>query len=66
MRLEINGKGMDAKSVQNFRQELDMRNAAFSAIFDYGDVASVRYSYYSLRHLPFCVLMDVTIMRKKT
>ena len=65
MRLEINGKGMDAKSVQNFKQELDMRNAAFSASFDYGDVASVKYSYYSLRHLPFCVLMDVTITAKK-
>lgn len=42
-----------------------MREAAFSASFDHGDKASVSYSYYSLRHLPYTVLMDVTIQAKK-
>jgi len=64
-RLSIDGEGMSGSSVQNFRQELDMRNARFSGTFDFKDKASVNYSYYSLRHLPYCVLMDVTITAKK-
>ena len=63
--LEINGKRIDAKSVSNFKQELDMKNAAFTTSFDYGDEASIRYTYYSLRQLPFTVLMDISITAKK-
>jgi hypothetical protein len=42
-----------------------MYNAAFSSSFEYGDKASVSYSYYSLRQLPYCVLIDVTVKAKK-
>ena len=38
---------------------------AFTTSFDYADKATVHYTYYSLRHLPFTVLMDVTITAKK-
>jgi trehalose/maltose hydrolase-like predicted phosphorylase len=65
MYLEIDGKRIDAKSIANFQQELDMRHANFTSAFDYGDKASVSYTYYSLRHLPFTVLMDVIITAKK-
>ncbi len=65
MRLDIDGKTVDAKSATNFKQELNMRKAAFNAGFDFADKATVSYSYYSLRHLPYTVLMDVTITAKK-
>ena len=65
MRMDIDGKSVDAKSVSNFRQELNMRKAAFTAGFDFGDKASVSYSYFALRHLPYTVLMDITITAKK-
>lgn len=65
MSLDIDGKTMDAKSATNFTQQLDMQHAAFTASFDYTDKASVSYTYYSLRQLPFTVLMDVTIKAKK-
>ena len=58
MTLDIDGKTMDAKNTSNFSQQLDMQHAAFTASFDYGDKASVTYTYYSLRHLPFTVLKD--------
>ena len=64
MRLDIDGKSVDAKSVTNFRQSLNMRKAAFTAGFDFGEKASVSYSYYALRQLPYTVLMDVTIVAK--
>src|ERR1044072_3969456 len=65
MYLEIDGKRIDGKSASNMKQELDMRQASFTTTFDYGDKASVSYTYYSLRHLPFTVLMDISITAKK-
>ncbi len=63
--LEIDGKRIDAKNTSNLKQALDMHHASFTASFDYADKATVTYTYYSLRHLPFTVLMDVTITAKK-
>ena len=65
MRMDIDGKGIDKASASNMKQELDMRNASFTTTFDYADKATVSYTYYSLRHLPFTVLMDVSITAKK-
>jgi protein-glucosylgalactosylhydroxylysine glucosidase len=65
MTLDIDGRRMDGKSIQNLRQELDMQQASFTTSFDYGDKATVSYTYYSLRQLPFTVLMDVTVTAKK-
>jgi trehalose/maltose hydrolase-like predicted phosphorylase len=42
-----------------------MQHAAMTTTFDYGDKASIKYTYYSLRQLPFTVLMDVAITAKK-
>src|SRR5574338_1561539 len=47
------------------QQELDMRHASFTTSFDYVDKATVTYTYYSLRQLPFTVLMDVVVTAKK-
>ena len=65
MYLELDGRRIGNLDVQNMRQELDMKRASFTTSFDHGDKASVTYTYYSLRHLPFTVLMDVTITAKK-
>ncbi len=65
MYLEIDGKRVDAKGTTNFQQQLDMKHAAFTSSFNFGDKASVKNTYYSLRHLPFTVLMDVSITAKK-
>ena len=65
MYLEIDGKRIDARAASNMQQELEMKKASFTTTFDYSDKASVTYTYYSLRHLPFTVLMDVTVTVKK-
>jgi trehalose/maltose hydrolase-like predicted phosphorylase len=65
MYLEVDKKRLDSRSVSNFQQELDMKHASFTSRFDYNDKASVSYTYYSLRHLPFTVLMDISITAKK-
>jgi len=65
MKLSIDEKEIAAKDISNMKQELDMHHASFTTSFDYGDKATISYSYYSLRQLPFTVLMDVSITAKK-
>ena len=65
MSLQINGQDIEAGSISNFKQQLDMQHAAFTTTFDFSDLASVKYTYYALRQLPFTVLMDISIIAKK-
>ena len=65
MQMDIDGKRVSGQEVSNMQQQLDMQHAGFTSSFDFGDKASVTYTYYSLRHLPFTVLMDVSITAKK-
>ena len=65
MNLDIDGRRIDAGNATNMKQSLDMKGASFTTSFDYGDKAMVSYTYYSLRQLPFTVLMDVTVTAKK-
>ena len=65
MYLEIDSRRLSAADISNMQQQLDMRHAAFSTSFDYKDAATVSYSYYALRHLPYCGMIEVTITPKK-
>jgi trehalose/maltose hydrolase-like predicted phosphorylase len=65
MYLEIDGRRIGNKDAGQMKQELDMKSAAFTSSFEYGDKATVSYTYYSLRHLPYTVLMDITVTAKK-
>ena len=65
MYLEVDGHRLGAADATNFRQELDMQRAALTTTFDYADKATVSYTYYALRHLPFTVLLDVSVVAKK-
>ena len=65
MYLEIDGRRISGKETTGMKQELDMQKASFTTQFDHADKASVFYTYYSLRHLPYTVLMDINITAKK-
>ena len=49
MQMDIDGRRIGTGDAKNMKQELDMRQASFTTTFDYGDKASVSYTYYSLR-----------------
>src|ERR1700679_3226091 len=51
MKLSVDDREIGARDISNMRQELDMHHANFTTSFDYGDKASVSYTYYSLRQL---------------
>lgn len=64
--LDIDGNRIsDFKQVQQVQQTLDMRHASLSTSFTAGDKATVQYTYYALRHLPYSALVDVSITAKK-
>jgi trehalose/maltose hydrolase-like predicted phosphorylase len=65
MQMDIDGRRVSGTETSNMKQELDMKHASFTTSFDYTDKATISYTYYSLRQLPFTVLMDVTITAKK-
>ncbi|MBE7173421.1 MAG: glycoside hydrolase family 65 protein [Williamsia sp.] len=65
MNMDIDGNRIQASAVSNLHQELDMHAASFTTSFNYGDKATISYTYYSLRHLPFTVLSDVSITARK-
>jgi len=65
MYLEVDGRRLSAPDASNFRQVLDLKRAALTTTFDYGDKATISYTYYALRHLPFTVLLDVSVVAKK-
>ena len=65
MQLDIDGKRIGGADAKNMQQELDMHHASFTTSFDYADKATISYTYYSLRQLPFTVLMDISITAKK-
>jgi trehalose/maltose hydrolase-like predicted phosphorylase len=65
MYLEIDGRRLSNSDATNMQQSLDMKEAKFTTSFDYKGIATVSYTYYSLRQLPYSVLMDVTVTAKK-
>ena len=65
MQIDIDGKRLGAADANHMKQTLDMHHASFTTSFDYSDKATISYTYYSLRQLPFTVLMDVTVTAKK-
>ena len=65
MNMDIDGHRIGNADATNMRQVLDMKHASLTTTFDYKDKATVSYTYYALRHLPYTVLVDVTINAKK-
>jgi trehalose/maltose hydrolase-like predicted phosphorylase len=66
MNLEIDGDRIDNfTQVTHGQQVLDMRHANLTTTFDYADKASVSYTLYSLRNLPYTALVDISITAKK-
>lgn len=66
MYLDIDGQRIESfRQVSNYRQTLDMKHACLTTRFDYKDKATVTYTWYSLRQLPYTALVDVTLTAKK-
>lgn len=65
MNLDVDGQRINAKSITNYKQSLDMMKAALVTTFDVGDKLSVKHTMMALRHLPYTALSIVSITAKK-
>jgi protein-glucosylgalactosylhydroxylysine glucosidase len=65
MRFSVDGTDVSEKNISSMKQTLDMQRARFTTSFNYQDKATITYTYYALRQLPFTVLMDITVQAKK-
>jgi protein-glucosylgalactosylhydroxylysine glucosidase len=65
MRFSVDGTDVSEKNITSMKQTLDMQRASFTTTFNYQDKATITYTYYALRQLPFTVLMDITVRAKK-
>src|SRR3984893_4614992 len=65
MRFSVDSTEISSKNISSMKQTLNMQRASFTTSFNYIDKASISYTYYALRQLPFTVLMDITIQAKK-
>ena len=65
MNLDVDGHRIGTPDATNMRQVLDMKHANFTTTFDYQDKASVSYTYYALRNLPYTVLVDNNYRKKR-
>ncbi len=65
MHFNVDGAETNAKNISSLKQTLDMKRASFTTSFNIRDKASVTYTYYALRQLPYTVLMDITVVAKK-
>lgn len=61
MQFAIDGKSVSRTNISQFTQELDMQQAGFTSRFQFLDKATVSYTYYALRQLPFTTLMEISI-----
>jgi protein-glucosylgalactosylhydroxylysine glucosidase len=64
MNLDVDGQRINARSISNYRQTLDMKKAALVTTFDGGDKISVKHTLMALRHLPYTALSIVSITAK--
>jgi trehalose/maltose hydrolase-like predicted phosphorylase len=65
MRFSIDGTELSANNISSLKQSLNMQQASFTTSFNYQDKATITYTYYALRQLPFTVLMDISVQAKK-
>lgn len=65
MNLDVDGRRISRKDIQEYKQTLDMKKAALTTTFEVGDKLSVTHTLMSLRHLPYTALTIVELRAKK-
>ena len=65
MDLDVDGRRLDRKIIQNYAQTLDMRAASLTTTFDHEGKLSVKTTLVALRHLPHTALIEVTLTAKQ-
>ena len=65
MDLDVDGHRINASSIDNYKQSLNMETATIETTFDVGNKAHVTTQLMALRHLPYTALNIITIRAKQ-
>jgi trehalose/maltose hydrolase-like predicted phosphorylase len=65
MHFKVDGEDIYSENTSALKQTLNMQRASFTTSFNFRDKATISYTYYALRQLPYTVLMDITVQAKK-
>ena len=65
MNLDLNGRRIGRRDIENYRQTLDMKYGVLTTTFDVGDSVTVQHDMMALRHLPYTAMSSVTITAKR-
>ncbi|WP_340063672.1 glycosyl hydrolase family 95 catalytic domain-containing protein [Ascidiimonas aurantiaca] len=65
LNLTIDGERITETNVSNWSQTLNMKEAGFTTSFDFKDKASISYTLYALRNIPYSGYIDIEIVPKK-
>ncbi len=63
--LEIDGEKITSANISDWKQTLNMKEARLTTRFNFKDKASITYSIYALRNLPYAGYIDITVEAKK-
>ena len=65
LEMEIDGVKITEKNVSNWKQTLNMKEAAFTTSFDFNDKAQISYTIYALRNVQYAGYIDIKVQAKK-
>ncbi|NHF61335.1 glycoside hydrolase family 65 protein [Flavobacteriaceae bacterium TP-CH-4] len=63
--MEVDGELVTKDNISDFRQELDMKTAAFTTSFTFKDKANISYTIYALRNVQYTGYVDVKVIPTK-
>jgi len=62
LRMLVDGEEINADNISNWKQVLDMKTASFTTSFTFKNKATISYTYYAMRNLPYVVMNDVNVI----
>ena len=61
----IDGEQITAANISNWKQNMNMKEAAFTTSFSFKNKAEISYTIYALRNVPYTGYIDINIEAKK-
>ncbi|WP_405330752.1 glycoside hydrolase family 65 protein [Leeuwenhoekiella sp. LLG6367-2.1] len=61
----IDGEQITAANISNWKQNMNMKEAAFTTSFSFKNKAEISYTIYALRNVPYTGYIDINIDAKK-
>lgn len=63
--ITIDGEKVTEQNISNWNQTLNMKEASFTTSFSFKNIATISYTIYALRNVPYAGYFDFTITPKK-